>query len=163
PSWRSECWRRCGSGRREAPSPDEISTTPAASSGQRGEPDLTNEECNVDPKRISSKLQLVKRGGGRRMNTRPYRHARTCTWRSRTVEHRRIGSDGIPRVIVRDPETGALLLHRCSCWKPLAHASQRLRPRRRRWTLMDAVLCPPSGTPLKLVAAAHRAASAGRN
>jgi len=103
------------------------------------------------------------------MNTRPYRHARTCAWYSPQVEHRRIGSDGIPRVIVRDPETGALLLQRCSCWKPLAAASQRLRAktrrtRRRRWGLMDSVLCPPSGTPLKLVANAARGAEgAGRN
>src|SRR5262249_53082692 len=79
------------------------------------------------------------RTGGGCMTPPPHPPARRCTWYSSTVEHRRIGSDGVPRVIVRDPQTGALLLQRCSCWKPLAHASQRLRPRRRRWTLMDAV------------------------
>jgi len=49
---------------------------------------------------------------------------------------------------------------------PLAAASRRLRRlhRKPRWTLMDAVLCPPSGTLLRLVANAVRSAEgAGRN
>ena len=58
------------------------------------------------------------------------------------------------------PETQAL---------PLTDASRRLRAQARRrsrrsWSLMDAVLCPPSGTPLRLVASAARSANgAGKN
>jgi len=97
-----------------------------------------------------------------------YVHKKDCDWFAPNVDDSRLGEDGVPRIITRDPVTGVTILAPCSCWKPLRAASERLRRRNRKPhgidALMEGVLTPPSGSNFHLVArAAQGARGIGRN